>query len=314
MLDAPLLLFMCARYDSRKPLVRYSKQCQAVTASGFDRIRAESSTLNELRSRICGLQTAIGLVRTSALLFSCTGRSGHRRDPPRLSIKTIYCFLLCMAQKSGMFRVLPTVTLRLLEMLMVKSFQGVLIGYSLPRGTEPAGPRGWALMPFDNAKKQSARKALGQTKQPSNFGSTISDQLRFVRQEVHHDLGLALQRCLIVAKRDRELFRTRVLYFDSEATHKQRFTPPPKAKVGKQKNPAGQPRTHPSIMRGMPDYDSESSDSEGNVDTEHRSSSDSQDESSDSDLGETADLPDATSTDHRFFETGAGSTQCCVAK
>ena len=161
-------------------------------------------------------------------------------------------------------------------------------------------------MPFDNAKKQSARKALGQTKQPSNFGSTISDQLRFVRQEVHHDLGLALQRCLIVAKRDRELFRTRVLYFDSEATHKQRFTPPPKAKVGKQKNPAGQPRTHPSIMRGMPDYDSESSDSEGNVDTEHRSSSDSQDESSDSDLGETADLPDATSTDHRFFDPAQG--------
>jgi hypothetical protein len=75
LLDADMLLFICFRYDSRRPLVHFSKLSQSLTVSGFERVKQEFVTLDRLRARIGGVHAAIGLVRTSALLFACTGRA-----------------------------------------------------------------------------------------------------------------------------------------------------------------------------------------------------------------------------------------------
>jgi hypothetical protein len=70
-----------------------------------------------------------------------------------------FSFVLCVAQRSGLFHQYPNLTPRLLEIIFRKSFMGVSIGYELPRGTEPAGPRGWALLPFDNGIKAARARA-----------------------------------------------------------------------------------------------------------------------------------------------------------
>ena len=153
LLESDMLLFVCFRYDSRRPLVHFARDSQSWSISGFERTRLEFVTLAALRSKIMGIQAALGLIRTAQLLFECTGRSFHDAargfvNPPSISKKTIFYFILNVAQKSGLFRSFPTLTPRLLEVIFVCRFRGIPIGYEAPRQSEPAGPRGWALLPF----------------------------------------------------------------------------------------------------------------------------------------------------------------------
>ena len=194
LMDMEVLLFICFRYDSRRPLVHHATICQSLSTSGFERVRREFAVLLKLWDRIGAVQEAIGLVRTSAFLFACTGRAQDGRRPPHLSTRTIYSFLLCAAQRSGLYRKMPNMTMRLLELLCHKSFLGVSIGYKLPRGSELPGPRGWALLPFDNVEKQKQRFARGVAKTPSSFGRTQHARLAFLREELHLDVKRVLER------------------------------------------------------------------------------------------------------------------------
>ena len=148
-------------------------------------------------------------------------------NPPSISKKTIFYFLLNVAQKSGLFRSFPTLTPRLLEVIFVCRFRGIPIGYEAPRQSEPAGPLGWALLPFDNFQKCQRRQVKGIARSASCFGADRPAQLKFLRLSVLTDSTRLLERCLRMTKRDRQLFRTRVMYYDSPAEKTERFTPPP---------------------------------------------------------------------------------------
>ena len=66
LMDMEVLLFICFRYDSRRPLVHHATICQSLSTSGFERVRREFAVLLKLWDRIGAVQEAIGLVRTSA--------------------------------------------------------------------------------------------------------------------------------------------------------------------------------------------------------------------------------------------------------
>ena len=75
------------------------------------------------------------------------------------------------------------------------------------------------------------------------------------------DILAVLGRCLVLARRDRQLFRTRVLYYDSPAGYSERFTPDPNKGVKARTGVANVTLPPPTV----PDWDdclvSESSDS-----------------------------------------------------
>ena len=133
-MDMDVVLFMCFGYDSWRPLVHHATICQSLSTSGIERVRRAFAVLLKLWDRTCAVQAAIGLVRTSGFLFACTGRAQDGRRPPQLSTSTIYSFWLCAAQRGGLYRKMPNITMRLLELLCFKSFLGVPIGYTLPMG------------------------------------------------------------------------------------------------------------------------------------------------------------------------------------
>ena len=84
-----VLLCVCFRYGGRRPLAHHATVCQSLSTSGFERARREFAVLLKLWDRIGAVQEAIGLVRTSAFLFACTGRAQDGRSPPHLSTRTI---------------------------------------------------------------------------------------------------------------------------------------------------------------------------------------------------------------------------------
>ena len=85
-------------------------------------------------------------------------------------------------------------TMRLLELLCHKYFLGVPIGYKVPRGSETPGPRGWALLPFDNVDKQKQRFSRGVAKTLSSFGRSQHERSALLREELHLDVKRVLER------------------------------------------------------------------------------------------------------------------------
>ena len=95
-----------------------------------------------------------------SILFACTGRAQDGRRPPRLSTSAIYSFLLCAAQRSGLYRKMPNM----------------------------------ALIPFDNVEKQKQRFSRGVAKTLSSFGRSQHERLAFLREELHLDVQRVLER------------------------------------------------------------------------------------------------------------------------
>ncbi len=227
--DPQTLIFMCARFDFRRPVVEYANLAQVVAESGFEKIKEEHRVLERQQGCINGLQAALGLCRTSSLLFGFAGRnvtlSGSQatcQGASKLTTKGIWHILHLLAHRSGLLAAYPTMAPRLIEVLVKFSFFGVPLGYQPPQPGKLGNKRGWAPTLFDNRRKLERREARG-------GGGAVTKRerqtaMRYHRQECHHDMLGVCQRALTVCKRDRQLFRSRVMFYDAPAEPEQRFT------------------------------------------------------------------------------------------
>jgi hypothetical protein len=209
--DLPSLLFTTARREMRLPLLRYANLTQSVSISGFEKTRQQHATVRDMRQVVDALRCARGAVEVSRLLFACAG-SRARGANSGLTMASIEAFVMAVV-RCTVARTLPGVAVRLVEMVVRKTYQGVPIGYEPAAGSH-ANRRGWRLGIFD-PKPRTKSAARGPR-----------PDLRQCRQELHQDARRVLDRLVHMALREEELFRTRVMYYDSPAPPEARFTPP----------------------------------------------------------------------------------------
>ena len=133
------LLFVAARAEMRMPLLRYAALGQNLMGiSGLEQTRLDFVCLAGMSDVMVTLQALVGIVQTSSVLFAFAGRPG----PSRMSLRSAGCFLMELARASRCFAVMPVFTSRILEVLIIKTFQGVPIAYRAAQGRCPVNARG----------------------------------------------------------------------------------------------------------------------------------------------------------------------------
>lgn len=110
-------------------------------------------------------------------------------------------------EASGVTEHLPGLAELLLEVLEKKTLRGIYIGFELANTLEEADERGWRPRALHDQRR------LGKAARASVPVSKVERvaRLQYLRQELHHDVAQVVERCLRMAKRDHQLFRTRVM-------------------------------------------------------------------------------------------------------
>ena len=212
--------------DHRSPLVIFGNRGQDPQVSGFEILRAEYELLSEMQLRLNGLQSITGVVRVSSLLLAFQGHQGCIRYGPMRGYRGLLAFLIVLGQRSSVHRSFPTLWGRLPELLLNKTFRGVPIGYCASSDLSKdarINAHGWEPRLFDRVHKRGALWSKTDRR----------DDARHLMQALHVDLLHVLERVCTMIKRDRQLFKSRVMFFDSPLPGWMRFTPKPVQATGR---------------------------------------------------------------------------------
>ena len=75
--NGPVLMFTLARYALRGPLLRYAQLAQSIQQTGFEKVRAQSRTIQHMHTNIAMLHVLSGIVGISQRLWGFVGRRGQ---------------------------------------------------------------------------------------------------------------------------------------------------------------------------------------------------------------------------------------------
>ena len=216
--DPSLFCFILARYETRKPLIRYINVAQQVHQAGFERIRQQECVMHELDANVGTLHCLVGLVGTVCrVLRFCAPwdrHSGLRTSPISLAV-----FTQVLLQAAGVSRRYPLVAKILPPLFLNRAVFGLPIGYRLADDAKVATAKGWQVGPFDTAVEVShalvPKMRLQRAQRQQRHGALCA--------ELGKGISGAFRSVLALAKRDRLLFATRVLYSDSPVAPSRRF-------------------------------------------------------------------------------------------